>query len=316
MPSCTPHARRATTVDRRRRTARRRRNVAGLGRPVVTVGSTWVLLRASGHRGAPSGRRTCVGTHVRERTYGNERSLSISDRSPQAEQMFDLGGERPYDAGHDGLRSSTSPTGPFADHGPPAPGARLHRAADARPRLPAVGPRDRRGHRAHVAVHGAQPPQHAAAPRLPAPRPDQAAGHRGALGPQLRRRDGAPAGPPRPARRRRRRRHRRARRGERRGAAPGPGRLHRRGRAVHAAGARRLDDRRRHPRRRLRRSPSSSRRPTTATSSSPASPAARRRSRRSPGAGGDGRRSPRPTRRWSRWSSTRATSSSTAGSSP
>ena len=91
---------------------------------------------------------------------------------------------------------------------------------------------------------------------------------------------GAPPGAPRPARRRRRRRHRRARRGERRGAAPGPGRLHRRRRAVHAAGARRLDDRRRHPRRRLRDRRPAADRGRTATSSSPASPAARRRSRR------------------------------------
>ena len=61
---------------------------------------------------------------------------------------------------------------------------------------------------------------------------------------------------------------------------PVPDRLHRRRRPVHAAGARRLDDRRRHPRRRLR-----GRRPAdhgqrTATSSSPASPATRPRSRR------------------------------------
>ena len=111
---------------------------------------------------------------------------------------------------------------------------------------------DRRGDRPHVAVDGAQPPQHAAAARLPPPRPNQAAGDRGAVGPQLRRGDGTPAGPPRAARRRRRGRHGRARRGERRGAAAGAGRLHGRGRAVHAPGARRLDDRCRHPRRRLR----------------------------------------------------------------
>ena len=51
---------------------------------------------------------------------------------------------------------------------------------------------------------------------------------------------------------RRGRRHRRAGPGERRGAPPPPGRLHRRRPAVHAAGPGRLDDRRRHPRRRLR----------------------------------------------------------------
>ena len=58
-----------------------------------------------------------------------------------------------------------------------------------------------------------------------------------------------------PLRRRRRRRHRRAGPGERRGGAAAAGRLHRRGRPVHAAGPGRLDDRGRHPRRRLRRVP-------------------------------------------------------------
>ena len=65
-----------------------------------------------------------------------------------------------------------------------------------------------------------------------------------------------------PARRRRRRRHRRARPGERRGDPPAPGRPHRRRRAVHAAGPGRLDDRRRHPRRRLRRGPGPDRPPS------------------------------------------------------
>ena len=63
---------------------------------------------------------------------------------------------------------------------------------------------------------------------------------------------------------------------------PAPGRLHRRGRPVHAPGPGRLDDRRRHPRRRLRRGRASSRPPTRATSSWPASPATRPRSRPSP----------------------------------
>ena len=67
--------------------------------------------------------------------------------------------------------------------------------------------------------------------------------------------DRPPPGAPRPAGRRRGRRHRRAGPGERRGGPAPAGRLHRRGRAVHAAGPGRLDDRRRHPRRRLRRRP-------------------------------------------------------------
>ena len=45
---------------------------------------------------------------------------------------------------------------------------RLHRAPDARQGLSAVGAGDRRGGRAHLALHRPQPPQHAAAPRLPA----------------------------------------------------------------------------------------------------------------------------------------------------
>ena len=102
------------------------------------------------------------------------------------------------------------------------------------------------------------------------------------MGPELRRRRRAPARAPRAARGRRGRRHRRARPGERRGAAAPAGRLHRRRRPVHAAGPGRLDDRRRHPRRRLRRVPVPDRRPRPATSWWPASPATRRRSRRSP----------------------------------
>ena len=39
----------------------------------------------------------------------------------------------------------------------------MHRDQHARARLSAEGSRDRRGGRAHVAVHGAQPPRHAAA---------------------------------------------------------------------------------------------------------------------------------------------------------
>ena len=58
---------------------------------------------------------------------------------------------------------------------------------------------------------------------------------------------------------------------------PAPRGLHRRRRALHAAGPRRVDDRRRHLRRRLRRRARPSPTPTTATSSWPASPARRRR---------------------------------------
>ena len=86
-------------------------------------------------------------------------------------------------------------------------------------------------------------------------RPHEAPGHRGALRRHLRRPGRAPAGPARAARGRRRRRHRRPRPGEHRGDPPPPGRLHRRGRPLHAAGAGRLDDRGRHRRRRLRRVP-------------------------------------------------------------
>ena len=105
---------------------------------------------------------------------------------------------------------------------PAAPDPRDDRPVDARAGLSAVGPRDRPGRRAHVAVDGALPPQHAVEAGLPAPRPDQAARHRGALRPQLRRSARAPAGPPRPARGRRRRRHRRAGPGERRGDPSAP----------------------------------------------------------------------------------------------
>ena len=57
-----------------------------------------------------------------------------------------------------------------------------------RPRLPAVGPRDRRGGRAHVVLHRARPPGHPPAPGLPPPRPHQAPRHRGPLRRRLGRR--------------------------------------------------------------------------------------------------------------------------------
>ena len=124
----------------------------------------------------------------------------------------------------------------------------------------------------------------------------------------------APAGAPRPAGRRRRRRHRRARGGEHRGDAAGARGLHRRRRPLHAPGPRRLDDRGRHLRRRLRRRAPAAGGRRRATSSSPASRAKRPRSRRSSDGATRSCSGPR-TPRWTRWSSTRATSRSTARSS-
>ena len=133
--------------------------------------------------------------------------------------------------------------------------------------------------------------------------------------PELGCRHRTPTRAPRAARRRRRRRHRRAGAGERRGAVPGAARLHRRRRAVHAPRPRRLDDRSRHPRRRLRDRRAAGDRQE-----------GRRRGRRHPRRRGDrqdlptaatgGSRCSRPTRRCSRWSSPPATSRSTAASSP
>ena len=81
------------------------------------------------------------------------------------------------------------------------------------------------------------------------PRPEQAPRDRGDAGAVHRRRRRSPARAPRPTARRRRRRHRRARgRAGRRAHARSRG-SHRRRRAVHAARARRVDDRRRHLRR-------------------------------------------------------------------
>ena len=86
--------------------------------------------------------------------------------------------------------------------------------------------------------------------------PTKPAGHRGPLRPHLGcGRARSPPGAPRAAGRRRGRRHERAGPGERRGGAAVARRLHRRRRAVHAAGPGQLDDRRRHPRRRLHRGP-------------------------------------------------------------
>ena len=140
-------------------------------------------------------------------------------------------------------------------HRPPAADPRDHRPAHLRAGLPAVGARDRQGHRPHLAVERAEPPQPAQRARLPPPRPGQAPRPRGPLRPQLRRLRRSPPVPPRPPGRRRRRRHRRAGPGERRGDPPGPRRLLRRRRPLHAPGPGRVDDRGRHPRRRLHRGP-------------------------------------------------------------
>ena len=70
--------------------------------------------------------------------------------------MFDTQGERAYDDGHGRRRPH---------HHSSASDPRRHRTEHPRPRLPAVGARDRRVDRAHVAVDGPQPPAHAR-PRL------------------------------------------------------------------------------------------------------------------------------------------------------
>ena len=178
------------------------------------------------HRAGRQGSRTCV-----RQFSTNVCSLSRH----RIERMFDLPPRTSVRCRHDRDRS----------HRPPARGPAGDRAAHARAGLPAVGARDRRGGGADVAVHGPLPPQHARATRLPPSRSHQAACDRGPVGLVVRRRDGAPADAARAARRRRRGGHRRAGPRERRGAVAVAGRLHRRGRPLHAAGARRLDDRRR-----------------------------------------------------------------------
>ena len=81
-------------------------------------------------------------------------------------------------------------------HHPPASGPRLHRAQirdrGYPPSVREIGEASASRRRRRCTATSTR-----SAPRLPAPRPDQAAGDRGALGPQLRRGDGAPAGPPR-----------------------------------------------------------------------------------------------------------------------
>ena len=97
---------------------------------------------------------------------------------------------------------------------------------------------------------------------------------------------------------------------------PLPGRLHRRRRAVHAAGPGRLDDRRRHPRRRLRRGRAS--RPTAdkgdiVVAGIPGDEATVKTFTRK---GGKVVLLPANARLYARWSSTRPTSRSSARSSP
>ena len=146
---------------------------------------------------------------------------------------------------------------------PPAGDPRLHQRSMRSPRLPAVGPRDRRGGRPHLALHRARPPRHPPATGF-LPRPHQAPGHRGPLRPGL---GGQPSSggrsatspwsatwPPAPTC---------SPQENVEELLPAPGRPHRRRRPVHAAGAGRLDDRRRHPRRRLRGGPPAARRAET-----------------------------------------------------
>ena len=257
----------------------------------------------------------------------NTRSTASQARTPvrvkpEPEQVFAFGPDLCYLRPRTPVRAlarsvERGSDGQPATHRPPAPGPRVHRGVHARAGYPpsvreigeAVGltsPSTR-----------ARPPRHAAAARLPAPRPHQAARHRGALRPEVGRRGRAPPGAPRarssatsppaptcwPRRTSRR-------------SCPVPGRLHRRRRALHAPGARRLDDRRRHPRRRLRGGPLRS----------PTADEGRHRRRRHPRRGGHGQDLPahgaprscccRPTPARRRWCSTPPRSRSTAGSSP
>ena len=166
------------------------------------------------------------------------------NRTYVAERVFDHLTERVYAAAH--VRTA---------HRPPARHPRRDRNQHARARLSAQRARDRRGGRPHLPLHGAHPPGIARAHGLPAPRPHQAPCHRGAVRPQLGCRHRAPPGSPRAAGGRCRRRVERVGPGERRRGAAPAGRLRGRRRPVHAASARRLDDRDGHPRRRLRRRP-------------------------------------------------------------
>ena len=148
----------------------------------------------------------------------------------------------------------------------------FHRRNAARARLPAIGPRDRRASQSQFSCNGAPSPAIARGRRMdPAGSITAQGAHR-----QLRladRREGREAAHPSRAA------HRRCR-----GGAPtcwpsrtsksccrSPARLHRQRRALHAAGARRFDDRCRHLGSRLRRGTSPARGRNRATSSLPES---------------------------------------------
>ena len=247
-----------------------------------------------------------VRTPVREQLFAVNQNVRSLSTAAETYRCLTSPAERPYDDRHVAAEA----------HPPPASGADVHRTADPRPWLPAVGARDRRGGRPHLTVDGAQPPAHAAersatcAATRPSRGPSRCAGiptrgrswsaARCATCPSSATSPPAPTCSPRRTSR---------------SCIPLPAdftgegdlfMLRVRGESMIEAGI--LDgdyvvaeqgDRRRTP----------------TTSSSPGSPAARRPSsaiaatdRRHPHA--------RRTRRWSRWSSTPPTCSSTARSSP
>ena len=172
----------------------------------------------------------CLSNGRSQRTT-NIRSSQPVERTDVAEQMFDLTGEH-----------HTVAAWPTPPHLPPTRDPRRDRAPPAGPRLPAsvreigeavglTSPSTVHNHLATLQRLGylrRDPTK----PRAIEVRFDPSSGRRWSV---------ARAGDP--ARRRCRRRRQRPRSRERRGALPAPGRLHRRRRAVHVAGAGRLDGR-------------------------------------------------------------------------
>ncbi|CAA9333229.1 MAG: SOS-response repressor and protease LexA, partial [uncultured Nocardioidaceae bacterium] len=156
-------------------------------------------------------------------------------------------------------RAPRRPAGPARAHAPPAARPDRHPGVARESRLPPEHARDRRQGGPHVVLVGRPPAPDPGGEGLPQARPEPTEGddrRRPRRGGPDRRRGRPAAADVRPGRRAHRRGRSDPRRGAGGGGLPAPQGAGRRGHLVPAPGRGRLDDRRRHLQRRLRRGPS------------------------------------------------------------
>ena len=176
-----------------------------------------------------------------------EQVFDVKDSFEQAfsEQVFDLRGEHLYAHPH-----------VSCPHSSPTRDSQCHFHQHARARLSAQRPRNRRGRRPQLPLHGAQPLGHSPKARIHPPRPHQASSHRSALRHQLRSSHGTSPVASCPPHRRSGSRNRPSCSAERGRSHSVANRLHGRRRTVHVARPWRQHDQRWHSRWRLHCCPS------------------------------------------------------------